>query len=367
MIDMKITGRLRELKDDGATVVGCFPLYPPLELFHSLGIIPVVLWGLGEKAKSVALSDKHLQSYTCSVARLLTQFVLSDSSLLDGLFVYNACDTLRNLPEILDGGRGSDDSLSLFRMHIPAIPSERTGSSAYLKNELSLLKQSLEKAFAYSFSIEKFRESVNRYREMRNLSLQMEQLVAEGKASFAEYAEIARRGCFIPVEEHIAELIRAIELARNRSPLENSVRGIILSGILPPPLPVIKVIESVGLRIVGNDIASLHRSYAFTPEEVADPERYYVAIYEKHYPCSTILHSGDQRVEAIVRAVRKHEARGVIFIGEKFCEYEYFEFPYLEQRLRDEGCHSLLLEFSLDDYDPGAIRTRIEAFAEVID
>jgi benzoyl-CoA reductase/2-hydroxyglutaryl-CoA dehydratase subunit BcrC/BadD/HgdB len=58
---------------------------------------------------------------------------------------------------------------------------------------------------------------------------------------------------------------------------------------------------------------------------------------------------------------------GVIFFGEKFCEYEYFEFPYLEGMLKELGVRSLLLEMSaeglqnLDGY-----RTRIEAFAETL-
>ena len=37
---------LADLKSQGHRVVGCFPLYPPLELVHSMGLTPVILWGL---------------------------------------------------------------------------------------------------------------------------------------------------------------------------------------------------------------------------------------------------------------------------------------------------------------------------------
>ncbi len=35
--------------------------------------------------------------------------------------------------------------------------------------------------------------------------------------------------------------------------------------------------------------------------------------------------------------VREGNAAGFIFIGEKFCEYEYFEVPYLRKALEEEG------------------------------
>ena len=85
--------------------LGCFPLYPPLELFHSMEITPVILWGLKNSVDRIDLSDRHLQNYACSIARHLTEYILRDDGLkLDGLFMYNACDTLRNLPEVLESG-----------------------------------------------------------------------------------------------------------------------------------------------------------------------------------------------------------------------------------------------------------------------
>ena len=90
---------LADLKSQGHTLVGCFPLYPPLELLHSFGLTPVVLWGLRQDITRLTRSDRHLQPYACGVARCLSEFVLSQGGeFLDAIFMYNACDTLRNLP-----------------------------------------------------------------------------------------------------------------------------------------------------------------------------------------------------------------------------------------------------------------------------
>jgi benzoyl-CoA reductase/2-hydroxyglutaryl-CoA dehydratase subunit BcrC/BadD/HgdB len=92
-----------------------------------------------------------------------------------------------------------------------------------------------------------------------------------------------------------------------------------------------------------------------------------VDFYYNHHPCTTLLGSADRRIESLESLVRERGARGIIFLGEKFCEYEYFEFPFLVKHFKEKGIHSLLLEFSMDDDESlGQVRTRIEAFSEMI-
>src|SRR5512146_3265760 len=99
---MNAIQNLQRLKERGDRLIGCFPLYPPLELIHSLGLTPILLWDFEEPAEGLKKADHHLQRFACSVGRQLTAFILSrGGEILQGLFMYNACDTLRNLPEIL--------------------------------------------------------------------------------------------------------------------------------------------------------------------------------------------------------------------------------------------------------------------------
>ena len=59
--------------------------------------------------------------------------------------------------------------------------------------------------------------------------------------------------------------------------------------------------------------------------------------------------------------------RGFIFIGEKFCEYEYFEIVHLEKLLKERGIATLRLEFSrIQGGEYHDMKTRIEAFAEML-
>lgn len=363
--------KIRSLKENGAKVIGCFPLYPPLELFHSLGLAPVVLWGFKDSVKAVDSANRHIQGYACSVARHLVEFVLSDrDQVMDGLFMYNACDTLRNLPEILHCGLGETGrSLRIFKMHIPMAPEEQTRTSGYFSSRMLALINEIEQAFDVAFSLDKFRHSVALYRESRSLCKELESQVARGAMSYARYSRIIREGCFTAVEQHI-ELMK--DVLKEKTPLPDesvseSGPAVIVSGILPPPFALIDALENAGLRIAGNDIAAQRRSYAYTPDAVDDPCLYYQDFYLHHFPCPTLLFSGGNRIATIMDLVTATGAKGFVFIGEKFCENEYFEIPYLEKVLKESGIATLSLEISIDDDENSeGFFTRIEAFAELL-
>jgi len=367
-----IINKINRIKDSGEKVIGCFPLYPPLELFHSMDIIPVVLWGIDDVLAGVSESDKHLQNYVCSVARYLTEFVLTDGGrLLDGLFMYNACDTLRNLPEILECGLGEKDiNVPRFNIHIPAMYTGQTDSSKYLQDEITGLVNKLEQEYGVSYSEKRFRESADLYREMRRLSLELDALASSGMIGFGDFSRIIHEGYVVPVDVQVESLKSWIKNCGS-SPAGKKIpedeHRVVVSGILPPPPSVCDIIEKSGFTVAGNDIASLYRSYRNHPEITGDAGKFYIDFYQNHFPCTTLLSTSDRRAKAIMNLIRERNARGFIFIGEKFCEYEYFEIPFIDKMLRNEGINTLLLEFSIDDNENiGGFGTRIESFAEVM-
>jgi benzoyl-CoA reductase/2-hydroxyglutaryl-CoA dehydratase subunit BcrC/BadD/HgdB len=360
---------IKNLKNDGRSILGCFPLYPPLELLHSMGFTPVVLWGLREFYQNVPLSDRHLQTYTCSVGRCIAEFILRHGpELLDGIVMYNACDTLRNLPEILQSGLFEQGcKLPFFRLHIPVAPPDRTGSTEYFRNRIHRFIQELEETFGISFSAESFMNSAALYRRQREISGRLDELVAQGRITFGEFCRLMSAGSFIPVEKHLSMLEAAVERGNTAQRSGQDFPGVIVSGIMPPPPGIIDCIEASGMKVVDNDIAAFKRSYGFTPLSEQEPEAYYIDLFHNHHPCPTILHTGDARIGKLRKTVREGNIRGFIFVGEKFCEYEYFEVPYIRKILAEEGIRMLCLDFSLEDEENiGSYRTRIEGFAETL-
>ena len=354
-------------KQKGARVIGCFPLYPPGALFAAMDLLPVVLWGLKRSVPTLAESDKHVQPYACAIARELMQFVLSaPGGLLDGVFAYNACDTLRNFPEIIaSANRAAGRDIAMLHLHVPQVNRGQSYAQNYLENEIARLIEATENAFGVSFSPEKFYRATGAYARVRALCRQAEQRVAKGTLSFGAFCGVALAGYFMPAAEQEKHLDSLIAAANG----ENTAGGIpvVVSGIMPPPPAVIRAMEAAGLRVAANDIASLWRSYGYSPPAATDPGAYYTDFFANRPPCTTLLYQSDDRVTAFLQMVENAGARGVIFCGEKFCEYEYFEFPYLEKRLKDMGVAVLFLESGADEENAAAQATRVAAFAEMLE
>ena len=251
---------IEKLRQSGKPVVGCFPLYPPLELMHSMGLLPVVLWGLRASAPDTHEADKHVQPYACSVARHLAQFVIADGpDLLDGLLFYNACDTLRNLPELLREGIAGSRRVTppMFRMHVPM---KEDCAPDYLTGEIENLIKSLQDSYGVTFSEERFNESVALYGQARGLCRELEDAVAEGRLGFGEFCSLLHQAGFMAVEDQVALLRSSLAGCADPAPGPTPAR-IIVSGILPPPPAICDLIERAGLRVAGNDIASMRRSF----------------------------------------------------------------------------------------------------------
>lgn len=365
---------LAQRKGDTRPVIGCLPLYPPLELMHSMGLVPVVLWGLQEIVPHVRDADRHIQAYACSVSRRLAQFVITQGTgLLDGLFFYNACDTLRNLPEILREGQrngqhgNSAVPLPMFQLHVPQTASPQTDVRVYLEQQIEALIQSLEETYHTSFSESAFAESVALFSHMRRLYKALDYAVSIGTIGFSDFCRTLMTANFLPVEDQIAFLEARLAASDKTFSRHGSRPRLVVSGILPPPPAICDMIDAAGFTVAGNDIAAFHRACVGMPETWQTVTDYWVQFYQYHFPCPTLLYSADRRPDAIMNLVKERNADGFVFIGEKFCEYEYFELPYIEKQLKDKGIAVLSLEIAMDDTTSlEAFRTRLEAFSELI-
>jgi benzoyl-CoA reductase/2-hydroxyglutaryl-CoA dehydratase subunit BcrC/BadD/HgdB len=73
-----------------------------------------------------------------------------------------------------------------------------------------------------------------------------------------------------------------------------------------------------------------------------------------------------KRFDHVLRMIDEFRVDGVIFYTLKFCDPFLFDVPLLKERLAEKGIPTLRLE---GDYTPGTlgrVRTRIEAFIEML-
>jgi benzoyl-CoA reductase subunit C len=52
----------------GSKVVGCYPVYTPVELIHAAGMLPIGIIGGGNRIE-IAHADSRFQSFVCSIVK----------------------------------------------------------------------------------------------------------------------------------------------------------------------------------------------------------------------------------------------------------------------------------------------------------
>ena len=81
-------------------IVGCYPVYTPVELIHAAGMLPVGVIGAGNRLE-IAHADSRFQSFVCSIVKSTLELGLTDRlKFLDGIVFHSICDPARNLGSV---------------------------------------------------------------------------------------------------------------------------------------------------------------------------------------------------------------------------------------------------------------------------
>jgi len=73
----------------GKKLVGCYPVYTPVELIHAAGMLPVGVIGAGNRLE-IAHADSRFQSFVCSIVKSTLELGLTDRlKFLDGMVFHS--------------------------------------------------------------------------------------------------------------------------------------------------------------------------------------------------------------------------------------------------------------------------------------
>ncbi|MCX5997969.1 MAG: 2-hydroxyacyl-CoA dehydratase family protein [Chloroflexi bacterium] len=96
-----------------------------------------------------------------------------------------------------------------------------------------------------------------------------------------------------------------------------------------------------------------------------DPMERLIDRYIHRFPCPARATIED-RVPRVRELVERSGARGVIFLFQKFCTPHLADYPALAAELKNGGIPVLLVEMDESGNIEGQLKTRFEAFFEII-
>ena len=152
-------------------------------------------------------------------------------------------------------------------------------------------------------------------------------------------------------------------------PSSRKGRPVVLTGNLLNPTGIITSLEQAGAMVVWMDLCNGDRSFASSTyvegDDLARLLDAMAARYLEKHPCARMQDKG-RHYQLLVDRVRSEGAQGVIYASLKFCDSYLYDFPLLEERLKQEGIPLLRLESDYGDGHVGQLLTRVEAFIEMI-
>jgi benzoyl-CoA reductase/2-hydroxyglutaryl-CoA dehydratase subunit BcrC/BadD/HgdB len=340
-------------------VLGVFPAQYPKEILWAWNILPVEIW---DPPVETTQANAHLQPYICSIVRSGLELVLQGKCAdLDGFLFPHTCDSVQNLASIVNDYLGIDKACYFF--YHPKAP-YRASSRAYYLEQLRDFASLLERRWG-PVERDALEKRLTQGQEVASLVKEAYDLRAAGtlRATNDDFYGVIRQGEFLHPDDFVPLLRGFLDTSRG---VAQPGPTVILSGVIPNPPELLRLLDELGVAVGEDDLLNCSRRLLIPSVAAVDPFEALADSYFLMPPCTTRNASIQERIEHLLDKVERSGAAGVIFWMIKFCEPELFDLPQLVEALKRKSVATLVLDAELHQGLSGQMRTRIEAFAEMM-
>jgi len=347
-------------KKQGKPVVGLTCTYTPEEIVYAANALPIRILGSLERT---TLVDAYLPQNVCSFCRsCFDQALKGKYDYLDGYIVSNTCD---NCGMMYDMWKYHVKVPYFYFINTPHTRSEKAHGFFY--EEVNRLKESLENNFKINISKESLKKAIDIYNENRVLLKKVYELRKKNPPliSGVEALEVVLSSMVTSKEEHNKLLKQLLSQIENRADTPKSGTRLLVSGSVMDNTEMMKIIEDTGANVVADDLCTGSRYFWNLVNPTADPLHAIANRYLNKIPCPFTVHSED-RFKHTLEMAKNYDVEGAIIFVLKFCDTHLFDAPLLMEELKAQELPVLYLEWEHAMSGIAQMKTRIEAFIEMV-
>lgn len=368
--------RAKELKTEGKKIIGFSCIYVPLEMMTALDLVPYRIHA--DMREPATEADRGLQAAFCPILRSCLDLSLKGKyDFLDGIIAAHSCDPQEKLSHVWES------LIAYPYFHYMDLPCKvGAGAHEYFKGELKDLEDTLESFAGKELSSGNLKKAIETHNHQRVLVRELYDLrkLDPPLTSGVESLQVIKALMSIPVEEG-NELLRQVisEVKERKNGPQKEPARILLWGNTVDDVGLVEVIEDVGANVVMDDHCGGSRAYRTDVELTGDPldglANYYLAklitprTFSEAAPGETrrdYLTDLESRFGYLKDYVQGWSVNGVILQLVRYCDPHGFDMVNLKDYFDNLGLPNVYLEH---DYTEGALapmRTRTQAFVEVI-
>lgn len=352
----------------GRPVVGTFPMHFPAEVAHAAGALTAVVQASED---TITVGGGSFYPFFCGYTRsVVDQATKGDLDFLDTIIFGDHCVQMLSAADVV---RVRRPQLHIgFHQLIPALKDNWSLPNA--EKTLRSCIADVEEQLGTTITDEELRGSIALYNRNRRLIRELYDLRRSGRVSLTgrQLQDVVKSSMVMDKAEHTAlleELLGAVRAGRFDVPTTRV--PVYVSGHLchAPKPELLDLIEDCGAVIVDDDLYTGFRYVSSDVDESGDPvnalARWYIDRNDV-VPCPTRLDPTTDWDGFLLESVRRAGAAGLIVMLVKFCEPHYFYYPRIKATFESAGVPHLLVETEPDMSALGNLRTRIEAFVELV-
>ncbi len=362
--------RARELKDSGRKVIGYLSALTPVEILTAAGVVPLRL--KGNVSEAVTKADAYMETMICPFVRNVFDAALKGRyAYLDGMVLPHQCDSVDRTYDVWSY------NLKFPYWHFINFPHLADAPSLAFTNEiLRGFLRSLEAFTGRKITDSVLADAVSAHNENRKAMRELYDLRKEDvpRVSGVEMMKVLMAASSLPVDESTALIRGVIGEVRERPAASAEVRRrIMLLGDQIDDVAIADAIESAGAFLVMDDLSTGSKMYWGDVDATPDPVEGITGRYLKKLKFPTTFVAGETYPETLEarfghmrRHVREFRIDGAILFVYKYCDPYGFEVPAIKSFIESAGTPVLYIEDEYTTSSLGRVKTRIEAFLEMI-
>ena len=232
------------------------------------------------------------------------------------------------------------------------------------------MKEELEVFVGRQIPDSDLRKSIRVYNRNRNLLRELSRLRTRGQVSLthADNLAIVKASMMMPIEESSAALTNILEEIRLHSgpqDMKDSVR-IFLFGLFCESHSIFNSLDQLGMHVVNDNLYNGTRYFLQDVDEEVDPVEGLVGRHLAKDPLSCFHYPRGQWRRHLIERITDNEIEGFVYLTPRYCDAMAFDYPAVKELLQELDIPVLLLEMDSSSMSKGQLRTRLEAFAEVL-
>lgn len=363
--------RAKALRAEGKKVIGYLSALAPVEIMTAAGVAPLRLKGFPDEP--ITKADAYMETIVCPFVRNVFDAVLKGKyDYLDGMVMPHQCDSMDRTNDVWSY------NLGLPYWHFLNIPHLTDGPSVeFMTNILRLFVATLEEFTGNKIRNADLARAIKDHNENRRLLKELYRLRKGDPPliSGVEMTKVLVAAMSLPVTESsrlIANMVSEVT-TRAAAPGGRRTRIMVIGDQIDNPA-VARIIEDAGAWLVMDDSSIGSKICWPEVDEMDNPLQAISEYYLRKITLPTTYVSAgatyrenlEARFGHLREYIKEFDVNGAVLLINKYCDPYGFEVPAVKGFVESCGVPVLYMEYEYSTSTLPRVKTRVEAFLEMI-